>query len=227
MKLAIISDTHTKHEAIHVPKCDILIHCGDYTNRGSNYDVKDFLSWFVEQDAKHFILIHGNHDIQADPKFNPKIAKGEGEWPSIMSLFPEVNLLENSGCEINGVKFWGSAVTPWFFGEYWGFNRHRGEEIKKTWDLIPNNTDVLITHGPPYGKLDLIERPNVGEDPNRGCEELMKKVEIIKPKIHCFGHLHLEGGQVKHDYNLNTTFINAAMLDEQYEPTRNPIEIEI
>jgi hypothetical protein len=37
----------------------------------------------------------------------------------------------------------------------WAFNADRGEEILKIWNKIPNNTDVLITHGPPIGETDV------------------------------------------------------------------------
>jgi len=89
---------------------------------------------------------------------------------------------------IEGVKFYGSPWQPRFFD--WAFNLDRGEEIKKKWDLIPMDTDVLITHGPPYGILDLTH-----EGEKVGCEELMKAVLRVQPKIHIFGHIHEAYGE--------------------------------
>jgi hypothetical protein len=109
--------------------------------------------------------------------------------------------------------------TPWqpeFFN--WAFNLPRGEKLKEKWDMIPVDTDILITHGPPFGKLDYVRYGNE----NVGCEELMKRVEEIKPKIHVFGHIHEGYGYV---FDGNTHYINASVLNDRYEYRNKPVNV--
>jgi hypothetical protein len=51
---------------------------------------------------------------------------------------------------------------------------------------IPANVDIVMTHGPPAGCLDLIP----GKQENAGCESLLRAVQSARPKLHCFGHIH-------------------------------------
>jgi Icc-related predicted phosphoesterase len=108
-------------------------------------------------------------------------------------------------------------VTPWFYD--WAFNRERGQEIKKHWDLIPDATDILITHGPAYGILDLtIHNIHVG------CEELKDKIESIKPKVHIFGHIHEAYGTYA---NSNIRYINASVLNVRYQMVNEPLSFNL
>jgi Icc-related predicted phosphoesterase len=118
---------------------------------------------------------------------------------------------------IEGLNIWGSPVQPWFYD--WAFNRKRGSEIKKHWDMIPNNTDILITHGPAYGVLDKTIR---GEPV--GCEELRKRISVINPRISICGHIHEAYGQ---EFIAQTKFINASVLDVHYQLVNAPILFEI
>ncbi len=125
--------------------------------------------------------------------------------------------MNDSGIEIEGIKFWGSPVQPWFYN--WAFNRQRGEEIKKHWNLIPDGTNVLITHGPPKGFFDMTTR---GE--NCGCEDLFKAVERIRPQYHLFGHIH-EGYGIEMSDGI--VFANASVLNEDYRLVNRPIVIDL
>jgi Icc-related predicted phosphoesterase len=118
---------------------------------------------------------------------------------------------------LNGIKIWGSPVTPWFFN--WAFNRHRGDPIKKHWDLIPGDTDVLITHGPVFSVLD-----KTSNGQHVGCEDLLKKVQEIKPKVHVCGHIHEAYGKVE---ETGTKFFNASILNERYLMVNSPIAFEL
>ena len=144
MTLTCISDTHGLHRRIrNIPLADVLIHAGDVSKFGEEHQVLDFINWFSNQPHPHKIFIAGNHDFFFERETTSYIQK----------FIPEnVIYLNDSACEINGVNFWGSPITPEFMN--WAFNRKRGNEIAKHWKLIPKNTDVLITHGPPFGKLD-------------------------------------------------------------------------
>jgi len=207
MKITLISDTHSKHNQLTLPKGDILIHAGDVSSRGNKREVKNFLNWFSKQDYKYKIFIAGNHDFFFEQE-NENI---------IQEIIPEnIIYLNDSGIEIEGIKIWGSPIQPTFFD--WAFNRERGTEIKKHWDLIPNDTDILITHGPPFGILDQTVR---GE--NVGCKELLIRVLEIKPKIHVFGHIHEAYGEAqKHDIK----FINASVLNVRYQVTNLSVEVD-
>lgn len=208
MKLVLISDTHNKHLDVDVPEGDILIHAGDVSSRGYEHEIKSFLNWFSNQPHKYKIFIAGNHDFFFERESDIVIK----------NIIPDnVIYLNDSGIEIKGINFWGSPIQPEFYN--WAFNRARGEDIKKHWDLIPKDTDILITHGPPEGVLDKTIR---GE--SVGCSDLLHAVNIINPKIHVFGHIHEDYGIIK---NNETTFINASVLNERYSYTNKPIIISI
>jgi Icc-related predicted phosphoesterase len=118
----------------------------------------------------------------------------------------------------SSVKLYGSPWQPEFFN--WAFNLPRnGKEMKSKWDAIPKDTDILITHGPPFGHLDI---PG-GQSIRVGCEMLRHRVDEIKPKIHVFGHIHGSSGYY---YNGHTHFINASILNEQYLYTNLPVSVE-
>lgn len=208
MKIVAISDSHGQHSSLKLPDGDLLLHAGDISSGGTRDQVLSFLDWFAQQDYEHKILIAGNHDF-----FFERASVQE-----IEELIPEgIIYLDDSGVEIAGVKFWGSPVSPWFHN--WAFNRNRGTEIKRHWDLIPEHTDVLITHGPPYGILDeTVYRDVVG------CEDLMLRVHQVNPQFHVFGHIHEAYGQLTKD---GTTFINASVLDDQYELMHAAVVFEI
>jgi len=212
-KITILSDTHETHNNINCKggEGDILIHCGDITMNGGYGATMDFLGWFDKQPHEHKIFIAGNHDWDFETK--PEWLENTLKTLELSNIF----YLENSSVTIEGTKFWGSPVTPRFFD--WAFNKDKGNTIKQTWDLIPQDTDVLITHGPPFGRLD---QNKVGT--RCGCEELSIVIETIKPKIHCFGHIHQD--QPLTSYNGHTTFINASVLNESYALVSEPITIE-
>lgn len=208
MKLVLISDTHGAHKTVQVPEGDVLIHAGDLSKRGEEGEVKEFLDWFSKQPHTYKVFVAGNHDWLFERR--------SAEY--IKSLIPEnIIYLNDSGVEINGVYIWGSPIQPTFYN--WAFNRDRGEDIKRHWDLIPEHTDVLITHGPPYGILDKTFR---GE--HVGCQDLMNAIHEIQPKLHVFGHIH-EGYGIQQ--SKQTNFVNASILDQKYRCVNQPIVINI
>lgn len=207
MKIIFISDTHGKHHPIELPEGDMIIHSGDISSRGRVNEVEEFLAWFTSLDYKYKVFIAGNHDFYFENK----------SQNFIQELMPEgVYYLCDSGVEIEGLRIYGSPITPFFYN--WAFNRHRGDDIKKYWDIIPLNTDILITHGPAYGVLDY----TIGGD-NAGCEELLSAIKRVKPRYHLFGHIHEGYGVFETD---ETTFINGSMLNESYAPINHPMSIE-
>lgn len=210
MELRLISDTHGCRPKLQ--PADVLVHAGDLTMQGTKYQMLDALNWLKREahEFKDIVLIAGNHDwfCQLYPE----------EWAELCAE-AGFHYLNDSGVTLDGVKFWGSPIQPEF--NNWAFNRKRGEEIRKHWDLIPEDTDVLITHGPPHGVLD---RNHSGF--KCGCEELRKVVEIIQPKIHVFGHVHEDYGK-SWLYQCDTIFYNASYVDLCVMPRNHPHLVEV
>lgn len=203
MRIVCISDTHSKHRNLSLPDGDLLIHAGDATNLGTTDEVIAFSNWWSSLPYKHKVFVAGNHDFLWQNR--PQIAKAF------------LQNLQDSSIQIDGLKIWGSSWTPEFMN--WAFMRQRGVEINEQWDLIPDDTDILITHGPPFGVLD--ELPS---GLRVGCRDLKDAVERVRPKLHIFGHIHHCYGQVELG---NTKFINAAICDEAYRATNAPVVIDL
>jgi Icc-related predicted phosphoesterase len=122
----------------------------------------------------------------------------------------------DSGIEIEGIKFWGSPVQPWYHN--WAFNKSL-KTISKHWNEIPNDTDILITHVPPQSILDKNSR-----DEQCGCPQLTPRVNEVKPRYHIFGHIHESYGILEFD---GVTYINSSSLNNQYEYQNEPILIDL
>ena len=218
MKITFISDTHNKHKQIteNLPGGDLLIHAGDISSRGYKHEIQQFCKWFDSLDnytVKTFIA--GNHDFGFEKE--PEMAK------EIIESYKWINYLQDSflgyGIDTeNYVKIYGSPWQPEFFN--WAFNLPKGgSELERKWNSIPDDTDILITHGPAFGYLDKI----IGQYENLGCELLANRIKTIKPKIHVCGHIHSGYGYV---FDGDTHFINASVLDEQYQYTQKPLTVE-
>ena len=208
MKIVIISDTHGQHDNLIIPTGDMIIHAGDVSEVGDENRVKCFLKWFSNLEFKYRIFISGNHDFYFEKEKKEIIVK----------IIPDnIIYLNDSQMIINNLKIWGSPVQPWFYN--WAFNRQRGADIKKHWDLIPTDTDIVITHGPPFGILDkTITNEKVG------CKDLYSYIQKIEPKFHIFGHIHEAYGKIKKD---KTIFINASVLNHRYKIKNKPIILNI
>jgi len=206
MKYIIISDTHGLHHELVLPKGDIIIHAGDISDHGSKDEIKNFLDWFSKLDFKYKIFIGGNHDIYLD----------ENSIDLLEILPSNVIYLNNNGCEINGIKFWGSPVSPDLVD--WAFGKYRNE-MEDHWKYLPEEIDILITHTPPLGILD-----KSSAHASLGCKDLLKKVKEIKPTYHIFGHIHNSYGIEKIE---NTTFINASNINSYQGLINPPIAFEL
>ncbi len=213
-RIVCISDTHNCNERIVVPDGDILIHSGDATVTGTPPEIVKFNDWFSRLPHKHKIFVAGNHDWLFE--------RENGFARSLLDA--SIVYLQDSSVEIDGLKIYGSPWQPRFFD--WAFNLMRGPEIAEKWALIPDDIDILITHGPPHRILDSVPR-SWGIDYS-GCEELRLRVDNIashgKLKLHVFGHIHCGYGT---DENNGVKFVNASSCDENYAPTQRPIVVDI
>jgi Icc-related predicted phosphoesterase len=209
MRIVVISDLHGLCRKMEhpIPEGDVLIVAGDITNCGELYQLENFNYWLSELPHTHKCIIAGNHDWCFD-NFQKSEAK---------SILTDCIYLENSEVIIDGIKFYGSPISPFFMS--WAFNMERGERIKKYWDAIPYDTNVLITHGPVYNILDNIDGQHVG------CVDLRKRVlELPMLKVHICGHIHDAYGTKKYK---GIQFVNASICTEQYKPINKPIVIDI
>jgi Icc-related predicted phosphoesterase len=212
MKLVCISDTHGDHRQLSLPDGDVLLHTGDITAHGTADDLDDFLDWFGSQSHTHRVFVAGNHDtfLEVSAQETQDRARAAG-----------VVWLNDSGIQIDGVSFWGSPVTLRFHD--WSFMRDPGEDIDRHWRLIPGHTDVLLTHGPPLGILDAVERAN-GLIEHTGCGSLLAVTQQIKPKLHIFGHIHEGRGEVVRD---GVRYLNVSSMDMHYRIRHEPVVVDL
>lgn len=206
MKITAISDLHGFYPKLEGG--DLLIVAGDLTARDTVNQHMEFLSWLSNQNYKKKIWIAGNHDgFLENTKYVPVKETG-------------LEYLCDSGTEFEGLKVWGSPWTPTFYD--WHFMKDRGDPIKEKWDLIPDDTEILITHGPPFGIQDQVK----SKEKFTGCEELRSAIDhrLKKLKLHVFGHVHEGYGQVRVD---GVIHVNASIMNENYEPVNKPVNIEL
>ena len=183
MKILQLSDTHNHHsELTELPAADVIVHCGDFTEYGTEEEVLDFLNWFAGLPYPHKLFVTGNHDLC--------LWDAEG----IENLPEGVHFLQDCGCVIEGVRFFGLA-----------YNHPES--------LIPADTDVVITHEPPVMILDKSAGTHWGNAP------LRQRVCEVKPSYHLFGHAHDAYGVMKAE---GTVYSNAALLDDFHRLCRRP-----
>lgn len=214
MKITAISDLHG-----HFPVLsggDLLIIAGDLTARHSTTEFFAFLAWLKKQKYRKKVLVAGNHDEVLD----------KGIPFSMLDEFEQTcTYLLDSVTEFEGLKIWGSPWTMKFLGQnpdYMAFSCDIDTQMMEKWEMIPDDVDILITHTPPYGILDECSRGRFG------CKHLYNKLysEKIKPRLHVFGHIHESHGHIPKMLDMpRTQFVNAAIMNEVYEPVNKPIRI--
>ena len=245
-RITHISDTHNKHKQLNgkLPGGDILIHSGDISSLGREHEVGGFIKWFNGIDNYTYkIFIAGNHDMSFDREvllrnkldyfdggrnnWDTKCADGKPQWLIDMlgmSLAGGVFYLENSSIDIEGLKIWGSPITP-SFGYGWAFNKDRGHDINEIWNTIPMDTDIVITHGPIYGYNDRTSNTNT----NVGCADLYHRLHEVKPHLHFAGHIHEAYGwgtmPYKDEWGDVYTF-NGCSCNLRYEVYNPPITFD-
>ena len=206
MKIWAISDLHCKATLLKIPTdVDMVICSGDASLTKdiswNDAEFNGFLMWFSNLPIKHKVFVAGNHDTSVEARMTkPEHFKKMG-----------IIYLENETVTIEGIKIFGSPITP-RFGFGWAFNCDR-DSIHKYWDLIEEGTDIVVTHGPPFGVLDVAY---YGNKPV-GCKALYSKVAEIQPTYHIFGHIHEHAGLTETIPEIKTTFVNASVVNLQYK----------
>ena len=205
MKITIISDTHGHHEKLGRLSGEVLIHCGDMFNMFSpNYDdIERMDDWFGKQNFDCILCIGGNHDFPLEAN----LARRD-------SQFRNAIYLEGSSHIHEGVHFFGAPWIPELAGQ--AFFR-KPQDLSRKWAEIPEGVNVLITHSPPAGVLDISSRKL-----QLGCDLLAARIAVVTPRLHCFGHAHASSGTLQAG---RTNFVNAALVNSQYELTRRPYKV--
>jgi hypothetical protein len=219
IKIVCFSDTHSQHHNLDLGSGDILIHSGDFSVCGYNDEISEFNKFLAKQDFTYKIVIAGNHELTFDEGLYQQLLKTNPDCEALSptdakAMLTDCIYLENTGVELFGYKFWGSPITPEYYD--WAFMKKRGEDIDSVWKLIPSDTDVLITHGPPMGVLD---KSISGE--HTGCDRLLYHVvERVKPIYHIFGHIHESSGTFSFEIEKGkvVNFINASTCNYQHKP---------
>lgn len=217
MKGVHISDTHGAHgplletwllDIYDSERPDFIIHSGDFMMKSMDLkSAKDFINWYIKLPFKHKLLVPGNHDCFIDRLSKNSYHKSE-------LIFDEVHLLIDEAVIIDGIKFYGSPFTPKF--KNWCFMLD-AEQRKTHWKNIPEDVDVLITHGPAYGVLD---QTGMDFNPgNLGCPFLLKRIQELNIKVHLFGHIH---GGYGEDNSQSYLALNSSVLNEQYLMINKP-----
>ena len=208
-----MADTHMFHADFRgtsaIPAGDVLVHAGDMGRAGDEEELAEVARWLRSLPHRHKVVVAGNHDFL----FQTEPAKAR-------ELFAGLTYLEDSGCTIDGVTFWGSPWTPVFFD--WAFMLPRESDLMKDkWALIPERLDVLITHGPPHGTLD-DARTYRGGGRHVGCEALRDRVAVVKPRVHVFGHIHNNQGVVEGE----TRSVNCTTNESELAPVVVDLQLQ-
>lgn len=177
MRIVAVADTHLWERDLVVPEGDVFVHAGDMLRSGRLAELPLAAEWIRGLPHPYKIVVAGNHDwcFQLEKEAALELL-GDG-----------VIYLEDSGVTIAGVRFWGSPWQPEFCN--WAFNLPRGKPLADKWALIPEATDVLVTHGPPHGYGD-----RTADGRREGCEDLLGALDRVRPALHVFGHIHEDGG---------------------------------
>lgn len=209
-KIDCMSDTHSLHRKMNIDNLggDMVIHAGDFTATGKGYMIEDFALWYKSLPYRHHILIAGNHDFD--------LQNNEDYWKNYFRE-KDIIYLRDNFIIVDGISIYGMPWTPEFYD--WAFMYEKGSKFAyDKIDLISDNLDILVTHGPPMGIMDIVRAS--GE--NIGCNMLLQKVLQVKPKYHVFGHAHHQYGIKNYE---GITFVKPAILNEQRILTNNPITI--
>lgn len=218
MIIAAVSDLHQRYRFVKDwPHADVLVVAGDMTCQGTLPEIAMFHETIAATTYRYIIVVAGNHDFGFEQM--PTLAIET----LIGSQKDRIIYLKDSGITIDGVKFWGS---PWQlrYGRY-AFNIDTDKELKRYWDMVPADTDVLITHSPPHGLMDMVEevwwqdgKPVKGQS-SQGSKTLRQAVRKLKPQAHIFGHIHEGYGSCKIN---KTQYVNGALC---LRGELNPIQV--
>jgi len=205
IRICCLSDTHGFHREAKIPECDLLLFAGDMTNQGEIEIIADFNRWLGELGIPS-IVIAGNHDLSLEKLPGDK-------------LLTNATYLMRSSTEFQDLKIYGSPMSPKLGG--WAFGYERNDRAKRLWEEIPDDTDILLSHGPP---LDILDEGGLLIQP-LGCADLKRRTLNLKLKLHVFGHIHESHGRQRRN---DTIFVNASYCGwPDYSKVSEPILVSL
>lgn len=229
MIIDCIADLHGFHPDL--PEGDLLILAGDYTAAGTLTQWYDFFEWLKDQKYSSKILIAGNHDSFFESGF-PKNQVEANDWKDVVDFLDidiDFEYLCDSGTEVEGLKIWGTPWTPIFERVNPKCTSFMNTEqyLEERFNLIPDDLDILITHGPMRHMLDANR-----DGEACGSSALHDAIDRAKPRYHIFGHIHEQGSNEmayrhKEHKRKQTWCINCSYVNEYYKPIFTYQRIEL
>lgn len=229
VRIVCMSDTHDEFPALvgpdwGVPPGDVAVHAGDVSVRGTAPEIEQFIQAFWGLPHRTKVFVAGNHDrlFERNPEYaETLVLKAGGTYVKPGRIAGDLTglvYLQDSGCYVDGLLVWGSPWSPRFFD--WSFQTDEGPKTRAIWRGIPADVDVLVTHTPPRGVMDLSS-----VDPRAGCRDLANELasRTRKPRLHVFGHIHGQYGRIDGE----TIQVNAAVLNDRYNVTRGPVVVDL
>ena len=195
-RIVACSDTHGKHRDLQIPEGDIFIFAGDFEIRTIT-ELVEMKEWLTGLPHKDVVFIYGNHDFTEELS-----AEKTREF-----FGNKITYLQNSSAFVQGFKIWGSPYCPYFNNWAW---MQPDNMLKEMWDVIPLETEIIITHSMPYGILDGV----LPRMQSVGSLTLRDAIKRVHPYIQIGGHLHESYGQYTDG---KTDYYNVAVMDEQYK----------
>lgn len=193
MSVVCVSDTHNSQPQL--PHADILIHAGDLTQSGSFKEVQNALDWINRQPHPHKIVVAGNHDLLLDLTCDDRPGARHASEERAKLSWGDIVYLQDSSTEIvcgnnRKLRIYGSPMSCRHGN--WAFQHSRSDGHKIWAGKVPQDTDILVTHGSPRAHLDLL---------NLGCPSLLAEIWRVKPRLHVFGHVHEGYGTENLDFS--------------------------
>ena len=221
VRVVCLSDTHNQLDKIRIPSGDIIIHAGDICGRGTIQELETFAAQFSALPHPTKVFIAGNHDWP--------FQENRPQAEHVISQFDGITYLQDSETKACGLRIYGAPWQPEFYS--WAFNLPRGKPLQDKWREIPLGIDILVTHGPPFGYGDFVQRPRYeswrpkgADERSVGCVDLAEAILFKKPRLHVSGHLHSGYGRIN---TTNTIYVNASNCNEAYQPINPPIVVDL
>lgn len=220
-RIVCISDTHTMHQAVKIPPCDILVHAGDATRTGRVDELQAFNAWCrrLKKDGvvREVVFVAGNHDILLDATHPLAQRASERVRRMAREALADVVYLQDAEREVLGLRFYGSPWTGRFYN--WAFQIDHMIDDLRIFGAVPEDLDVLVTHSPPFQVRD-----RCPDGREVGSITLLERVERCRPRLHVFGHIHEGHGMTERG---RTKFVNAAICTGEGYPTNEPIVVDL
>ena len=222
VRIVLISDTHNRHKMLEMPEGDILIHGGDFTNNGTEQEIREFDGWLASLNYQHKIVVPGNHDTGMDEK---ALLQDISQESAKVTELANATVLRGEMVEVMGLRVFGLPDTLDLGCNWWAFGAATDEELRERAGEIPSSgVDILVSHSPPWGIGDTSRTgKHCG---SRGLREVVLGA-TEPPRLWAFGHVHYCGGCAYKAKGTETVMVNVASFLRSVEGLRPPVVVDI